>query len=313
MHLVSTINKLIQTIEAHEKIAIFRHVNPDGDALGSQYAVYNFIKENYPDKEVYILGERNDDLEFFTKENQVVSEDFLKDAYALVFDTANKVRIDGPYILCKGMLNVDHHPNDAPYGDEYIVDSSRSSTCEIVAELLVETNKVSKTTASYLLAGILTDTIRFSISNTKSATLRVAATLMECGADITALTKEFFTKRYVDFDFERIFAKHVTFEDGLATLIITKEMRDQYNLSDRDAKQYGSVMRNVKDFKITAVFTETDEGAYIGSLRSQNITVNTIAEKYHGGGHRLAAGFKACDTFELNQMQKELLELVRSE
>lgn len=313
MHLSSTINKLIQTIEAHNKIAIFRHVNPDGDALGSQFALYHFIKEHYPDKAVVMAGERNDDLDYFEQPSNEIPIDFFKDAYAIVLDTANKVRIDGPYILTKGILNIDHHPNDNPYGDAYIVDSTRSSTCEILAELLLDSQlSLSESVASYLMAGILTDTIRFSIPNTKPETLRVAAKLMEKGANISKLTQKFFTKRYVDFDFERIFAQHVSYESGLATLLITKAMRDQYGLSDRDAKQYGSVMRNVRDFKITVVFVETDEGAYLGSLRSQSITVNKIAEKYHGGGHRLAAGFKACDRFELHQMQKELLELVRS-
>lgn len=308
MHSEFTINKLLKTIEAHDIIAIFRHVNPDGDALGSQFGVYNYIKENYPDKTVYVVGHRNDHLSYFDPIETDVSETQLQSAYAIVLDSAIQARIDGRYILCQGVLNIDHHPSDAPYGDDYIVDSSRSSTCEIVAELLLEKGIVSKKTASYLMAGILTDTIRFSTDNTKPETLQVAARLMEHGANINELNKLFFTKRFIDFDYERIFAPYVNYEKGLATLIIDKELRDQYKLTDQAAKQYGSVMRNVKEFQINVVFVETDDGAYIGSLRSQSITINDIAEKYHGGGHRLAAGFKACDKFEVNEMLKELLE-----
>ena len=312
MHLNYTMNKLIQTIENEDIIAIFRHVNPDGDSLGSQYGLATYIQENYPDKTVYIMGERNDDLDFFPHNESDVSEEELKKAAAIVLDTANKVRIDGQYIHTKSLLNIDHHPNEHPYGDVYIVDSERSSTCEIVAELLLEKNEVSEKTASYLLAGILTDTVRFSIENTKPETLRVAAKLMEKDANISMLSRTFFTKRYEDFNHERIFMQHVEYEEGLASLLISKELRDQYGLTDRDAKQYAIVMYNVKEFEINVVFVESDDGGYIGSLRSKDITINTIASKYHGGGHRLAAGFKACDLFEVNEMKKELLELIRN-
>lgn len=310
MHSNYTMNKLLKTIKQENTLAIFRHEHPDGDALGSQYGVANYIKDNYPEKTVYIIGERNDNLTYFPHDESNISKEDLEKAYAIVLDTANKVRIDGQYIHTKGILNIDHHPNQHPYGDEYIVDSSRSSTCEIVAELLLEEGVVSSQTASYLLSGILTDTVRFSIENTKPDTLRVAGSLMEKGADIAKLSNIFFSKSYEDFNFERIFSPLVEYEDGLASLVISKELRDQYNLSDRAAKNHARVMYNVKEFEVNVVFVESDDGGYIGSLRSKEITVNKIAAKYHGGGHRLAAGFKTCDLFEVNEMKKDLKALI---
>ncbi len=303
-------NKLLQIIEQEDSIAIFRHVNPDGDALGSQYAIYQYIKDNYPEKKVYVFGERNDQINFFPYE-ETTDETVLNDAVAIVCDTANIDRIDGPYHKCKAILNIDHHPNDEYYGDEFIVDSTCSSTCEIVGELLLEGNKVSKKTASFLLSGILTDTNRFSVEATKPATLRVAADLMEKGANITELTQEYFRKRVKDFNYERIFAQDVQFDSGLASLVISKEKREEVGLNDRDAKQYATVMYNVKEFEINVIFVESDNGTFIGSLRSQNITVNDLAAKYRGGGHRLAAGFKAKNIKEVQQIKSELIEKIK--
>lgn len=304
-------NKLLETIKNEDIIALFRHVNPDGDALGSQYGIAQYIKDNYPEKTVFIMGKRNDELDFFPHDETEVSDEALKDAYAIVLDSATKVRIDGAYIHTKGLLNIDHHPTEQPYGDQYVVDPKRSSTCEIVAELLLEGDIVSEVCASYLLSGILSDTVRFSIENTLPDTLRVAANLMEKGANISKLSRIFFNKKYEKFNYERIFAKDVEFEDGLASLIISKEKRQELNLSDREAKEYASVMYDVKEFQINVIFVESDDGGYIGSLRSKEITVNDIAAKYHGGGHRLAAGFKACDKFEVNDMKKELLARIK--
>ncbi|NLW15538.1 MAG: bifunctional oligoribonuclease/PAP phosphatase NrnA [Erysipelothrix sp.] len=304
-------NKLLETIKNEDIIALFRHVNPDGDALGSQYGIAQYIKDNYPEKTVFIMGKRNDELDFFPHDETEVSDEALKDAYAIVLDSATKVRIDGAYIHTKGLLNIDHHPTEQPYGDQYVVDPKRSSTCEIVAELLLEGDIVSEVCAAYLLSGILSDTVRFSIENTLPDTLRVAANLMEKGANISKLSRIFFNKKYEKFNYERIFAKDVEFEDGLASLIISNEKRQELNLSDREAKEYASVMYDVKEFQINVIFVESDDGGYIGSLRSKEITVNDIAAKYHGGGHRLAAGFKACDKFEVNDMKKELLARIK--
>lgn len=303
-------NKLLEVIEKEDIIALFRHVNPDGDALGSQYGIAQYIKDNYPEKTVYLFGDREENLSYYPYDEIEGTQEMLSEAFGIIVDTANVQRIDGPYQWVKGILNLDHHPQDEPYGNLVINKSDRASTCEIVAEFLLEGKEVSAKTASYLLSGILTDTVRFSVEATKPQTLRVAANLMEKGANITELNQIFFTKRYEDFNYERIFAQKVEYENGLASLIISKALREKYELSDRDAKQYAIVMYNVKEFEINVVFVESDDGSYIGSLRSKQITINQLASQYRGGGHRLAAGFKAKDKKEVDEIKTKLIALI---
>lgn len=304
-------NKLIQYIEKYDTISIFRHVHPDGDALGSQWGIATFIAEHYPDKTVYVVGDNPEFGDFFPQ-SEPTTIDKIQNSYAIVLDSATETRVDGPFKEAKRILNIDHHPNKSPYGDEYLVDESRSSTCEIVAELLIEKAPLSKTNASYLLAGILTDTIRFMIENTKPETLEVAAKLMRYGANINQLSRHFFSGTHDSFKIRTYLSNHVEYEGHLATLTITKAMRETLNLSERQAKSYYTVMSGVSEFEVYGVFVETDEGYYIGSLRSQEVTINHICEKYQGGGHRLACGVNHITEAQLPLIKADLIQAIKT-
>lgn len=299
-------NKLIDYIEKYDTLSIFRHHFPDGDALGSQWGVAQYIKDNYPEKTVYVVGKDSEVLGFHPA-SQYVTDSQIASSHAIVLDSATEARIDGNHTLAKTVLNIDHHPNNEPYGDDFVVDPSRSSASEIVAELLLEKGMVSKQAASYMLSGILTDTIRFMVENTKPETLEIAAKLMRCGANITQLSMHFFNRSQESFGLRSKLAQYVEYDAGLATITITKAMRDAMNINERQAKTYYSIMSNVTEFEVYGVFVETDEGNFIGSLRSQNVTVNEIANRFNGGGHRLASGINDI-TFEQVQSLKEALK-----
>lgn len=311
MPLLCTMNKLIDYIEKYDVISIFRHTHPDGDALGSQWGLATFINEYYPEKTVYVAGYKEPIAVFFP-DMVIVSDAEIASSHAIVLDCATEERVDGNFKLAKTVLNIDHHPNSNPYGDVYIVDSNRSSTCEIVAELVLEKGKVSQKCASYFLSGILTDTIRFMIENTKPETLEVAAKLMRCGANINRISRHFFSGTLDGFKVKSYLSNHIEYQDGVATLTVTKEMRDHLGLSDREAKSYYTIMSGVNEFKVYGVFVETDSGKYIGSLRSQDVTINTICEKYNGGGHRLACGVNYISPHQLDEIKQDLVIAVKN-
>lgn len=305
-----TMNKLITLIESHKDFVILRHINPDGDAFGSQWGLANFIMENYPDKKVYVLGERPDKAVFFP-ENIELDGYPLDAALTIVLDSATMARIDGPYENTNFLFNIDHHPTDAPYGDDYISEPYRSSTCELLANLLLPTGKVSKTTASYLLAGILTDTNKFTTENTSEATLSIASKLMGCGADITALSRHFFSGSYNKLKISGSLIEDIEFKEGLATLIITKEKREQLGISIHEAKHYNSLMANINEFEIYIILVEDDAGMYSASLRSKDITINSICEHFGGGGHRLACGIRDIAQNQIKDLQDILIKAIK--
>lgn len=303
-------NPLIEFIEKHDRISIFRHIHPDGDALGSQWGLATFIEEHYPDKKVYVVGE-NDEISGFYPKSTSVSIELIKSSGAIVLDSANEFRVDGPFQKATEVLNIDHHPTPNPYGDVVIVDANRSSTCEIVAELLIE-YPLSQEAATYLLSGIITDTLRFMVENTKPETLVVASKLMEYGANINHISRFFFNQTYEEYRLKTELSKMVEYESGFAYLIIDEAKRKALGLSAREAKSYHHVMANVSDFEVYGIFVEETDGIYIGSLRSQDITINDISAQFNGGGHRLACGVKGLLLSDISILKGLIIDRIKT-
>ncbi|MEG0367036.1 MAG: DHH family phosphoesterase, partial [Coprobacillus sp.] len=126
--------KILETIKKYNQIIIYRHVNPDLDAFGSQFGVYLTLKELFPDKQINICGEMTSDLIRFYPN---VSDCILNDEpiLGIVLDTANRERIDGDTSVCDKVVKIDHHIIVDSYGDINIEETSASSTCEVVTLL----------------------------------------------------------------------------------------------------------------------------------------------------------------------------------
>lgn len=276
-------------IESYDTIAVFRHVNPDGDALGSQLGLVKWIRHNYPNKTVYALGSDDHNYEIYDAMDQVESlENFL----AIVVDTANTPRVDdGRYQLGDKIIKIDHHLIVDRYGDLQIVDIDRGSACEIVTDLLRSMNKeFTPEISKMLLSGILTDTLRFSIEKTSGKTLESASYLVSQGANISKLQQELFTQPRFIFELKAKLMTHVHVKNNLAYLFLDSVQLDELGVSWKDVKAQVNMMSNVDEFNIWTVVTENDNHDFEVSIRSRQNTINDIAESYGGGGHRLASG-----------------------
>src|SRR5699024_3703609 len=128
------IDEIIQSIQQYETIIIHRHVRPDPDAYGSQVGLKEVLKETYPEKEIYAVGYEDSSLHFLTRMD-VIKDEKYRGALVIVCDTANTARIcDGRYKLGEKLIKIDHHPNNDNYGDVKWVDTTASSTSELIYE-----------------------------------------------------------------------------------------------------------------------------------------------------------------------------------
>lgn len=303
-------NKFIELVEAYDTIAVFRHQYPDGDALGSQQGLARWLRKRYPNKTIYMMGSDDHSFDIFEKMDNPSDEE-LGTFLAIVLDTANRERIDDErYIKADQMIKIDHHPVVDKYGDLRIVDSTRGSCAEIVADLLQSIDEYSFDVeiAEMLLAGILTDTIRFSIETTSSKTLRTAAFLMDCGANITKLNQQLFTRSRRFFELRRELSQKVVWKDHLAYIYLSQEDLKELDLSEREAKIFISIMADIKEVEIWLMVVEDEDGSFMGSIRSRNITINEIAQRYNGGGHRLACGVSELNEAQVEKLIEELAE-----
>ena len=304
---------LFNLINDYQVITIYRHQRPDGDAVGSQLGLKKFILDNFKDKEVYALGIDTYDRYPFVDH---VEDEKVKESLAIVLDTANAERIsDERFNSAKEIVKIDHHIIVDQYGKYNYVNPSAAATAELLVDILTsdafQKTTISKEAATYLYSGILTDTLSFKTSNTTSNTLRAASILALAGIDIYDINEHLFSTTYGDFEFCTYLRSKMMLEDGLAYAILDHQDLEKYHISSSKARAFISDLNGVEDFKIWVVFTQNDEGTYDVSLRSKKaFKINEIAQKYHGGGHANACGIKGLNVYTLNDLLKDLKQLI---
>ena len=306
---------LLKTIEDADVITLFRHTHPDCDALSSQNGMYSWIKTNFPNKRVYRLGEETTDQTVYPPSDKV-DEDTIRSSTAIILDTGNKERIDDQrYALAKQVIKIDHHPNLDPYGTQNYVCEEAAATCEILTSFFASCDNqiMNHEIATYLYKGLLTDTLCFRTSNTTQHTLEMAAKLASYNLAIPELNRELFDVSYKTFHFSNwIRSNAQLLGEHLAYVIIPVSIQNEYNISASSARNRIDEIGHVKEFTIWAIFTEkivNGQKLYDGSLRSKTAIINTIANKYHGGGHNNASGVKDLTENDLQHLLEDLYKL----
>lgn len=302
---------LLEAIEAAETITIFRHINADMDALGSQYGLKQWILENYPTKSVYALGhDRNDNL--FDPIDEI-DDLTIQNSLAIVLDCASQARVDDQrFLTAKKIIAIDHHPFQDDFMDREYRLVHYAATCEILTEFFMQSQKgISKSVATCLYRGLLTDTCSFKTNNTTAHTLQTAATLCETGIDIVGCNQDVFDVSRKEFEFATFLRSKAVIEDcGLVWCRLESEDCERFHLSPSQAKEQVFQFQNVRGFEIWCVFTEAEHGLYEGSLRSRKITINQISSRYHGGGHACACGVKNLNRQDLEACLQDLRNLL---
>ena len=304
-----------EIIEQYETLALFRHVFPDGDALGSQFGLKCWLEHRYPNKRIVALGMNENADSSFPKSDVVCDEELAK-ACAIILDTANVERIDDQrYKSCKTIIKIDHHPIVESYGDLNLVDEDASSTCEVLTKMLMQVSEACPIeAANYLYCGLLTDSQKFSIPSVSADTMACAAYLSRQGIDIAKLNRQMFTTDLKSFQFEAYLKNTCTIlDDKLIYKIVEQEEYERFGLSFVEAKDKVNSFAGIQGIEIWALFTRNpnEEGhLYNGSLRSYRKTINDIANDYHGGGHKLASGVKKLTHQDIDELLSRLIKRI---
>jgi phosphoesterase RecJ-like protein len=305
---------IVNAIKRHHTIALFRHIQADGDAYGSQQALAQIIRDNFPEKEVIVLGESSIYWsKLMGKTDKDVSDQEIMGALAIILDTANLARIDDDrFKIAKEIIKIDHHLVVESFNETTTwVDTKFVATCEMITKLAID-NKlfISPAAATYLYTGIITDSGRYLYSTTTPMTLNYGAYLIECGADLdkihdfiyTTNIKEVRVRGYVMLNFNKT-------ANGLAYIKIDKNVRKNLGLSEAGGTGAVAAMANVEGVKIHVVFFEKDDGKIKVELRSKKIPIVEIATRFGGGGHALASGVVLKDWESVDAMIAELEEM----
>ena len=301
---------ILNAIQEFDTIVIHRHHHPDGDAMGSQIGMKHIIKENFPDKTVYMVG---DDPKHFHFMNDAVMDEISDDVYtnalAVILDTASTHLIsDSRYTMAAKTIRMDHHIFCETIADEEIVDTSYESCCGLITQFAVDCGlRLSPTAAQALYTGMVTDSGRFRYDGTTARTFRLAAALMETGFD----TNELFRNLYADELSGKQLKARFTLkiqrtEHGVAYIYTDLQEFAALGL-DTFTVSRGMVntMADIKGVSIWVNFTETEQGV-LCEIRSNKHNINPIAVKYGGGGHQKASGATVPDRETAMAMLRDL-------
>ena len=307
--------ELLNEIKNHQTIIIHRHKNPDGDAMGSQLGLKCIIKENFPDKTVYVVGDPAGHYGFM--DDSVMDEipdEVYADALAIVLDTSARHLIsDERYTTAKRTARMDHHIFVEKICDVEVTDTSYESCCGLVTDFALQCGlRLCPCCAKALYTGMVTDSGRFRYDSTSSQTFRLASALMEQKFD----TNEIYRNLYAD-DFSKIrlkasFVLKIKFTDcNVAYIYTTKEEMAELNV-DTFTVSRGMVgtMSDIRGVDIWVNFTETEQGV-LCELRSSKYNINPIAVKYGGGGHAKASGACVASKEVAMQMLSDLDALTK--
>ena len=311
--------KILQKIKEYDRIFLFRHVRNDGDCVGATKGMKELLRATWPEKEIYLIDtETAAYLEFMGPEDEPVDEALYADALGIVLDTASEARISNKnYALCKELIKIDHHIPLENYGDLQWVEEERSSCCEMVVDFY-ETFRdelvLNSTAATHLYTGMVTDSGRFKYSGVNGNTMRAAGTLLDVGVDTDILYARLYLEAYEYLKFKAyVYNRMQMTENGVTYLYIDKAMQEEFNLTTEQASATVGTMDSIRGSICWMVFIDNndDEGSIRVRLRSRFVHINSIAEKYHGGGHACASGATVYSQEEMQSLIQDADALVK--
>ena len=302
--------KILEKIKEYNKIIIFRHKRPDGDAVGSTKGLTEILRLTYPEKDIRLINsDYADYMAFLGDEDKDVDDAFYADALGIVIDTGTLDRISNKkHELCRELIKIDHHIDRNPYGDISWVEEERSSACEMIAHFyntFRDELKINSEAATYIYTGMVTDSGRFRFSSVSGDTMRLAGVMLDVGIDTDTLFAHLYLKEFNSLKFQAyVYKKMKITENGVVYLHVTKKIKKKFNLTNEEASTAVGFMDSIKGSPIWLAFIDGDDAIRV-RLRSRFVKISDIAEKYRGGGHACAAGATVYNKKEMKALINE--------
>lgn len=302
--------KIIKIIKKYDKIVLARHISPDPDAIASQIALRDSIKLTFPNKEVYAVGAGVHKFKYLGALDKP-DLSTLNNSLLIVLDVPNFYRVDGINGLeYDAILKIDHHPAEDIVGDVDWTDSTKSSTCEMIAELLLYSPLVMDTKiAEDLYVGMVFDSDRFLLPNTSAETLKTAYELVKTSnINFVNLYDNLYERSINEEKFRAYLINNIEItENRFGFIFVPSEDLKKFNVEPT------SVSNQVNDFYFIKelmcwMFVVYDErnDIYKANIRSRGPVINEVAAKYNGGGHKFASGCRTSDYKVIEALAKDL-------
>lgn len=289
------------SVKKYDRIVVFRHIKPDFDALGTQMGLATFLKDNFPNKEIHVVGDNH--VTFTPRlfpEMERLNDDWFNTPFlAIVVDVGDHERIADPrYTKAERICKIDHHPCKKEIALHPIVDLESAAAAELMSDVLLKFKgmTLSKEAAHYLYIGIVGDSGRFLYSSTSSHTFAIAQSLLSAGIDINSIYLAMYEKKVDDLRVMAYVLNHFSVTPGgVAYYLMPQSVQDEFKLTSEQGKNNVNLFANIEGINAWCSITEDSDPkdpCWRISLRSKAKDISGVATKWHGGGHAQASGAK---------------------
>ena len=292
--------EIINKLKSAERVAIISHIYPDGDAVGSSLALYQALKKDGKSVDVFLCDGVPTIYSFLPNADQVKTKYEHGDYdIAVVLDTGDIDRIGSCTSVinsAKFKINIDHHSTGISFGDINMVEPYASSTGEIIYRLIKMYGlDIDKEIAECLYVSIATDTGGFRFSNTTGITMQIAADLINCGIDVSDISRKIFdiySLAKVKLMGEAINSLEIH-KEKVAVMCLTYNQIKKTEATSEDFDGIVNIARNINGIEVAVFIVEKEPDEIKVNLRSNSsLDVADLAKKFSGGGHKKAAGCK---------------------
>ncbi|MCP4653148.1 MAG: bifunctional oligoribonuclease/PAP phosphatase NrnA [Candidatus Omnitrophica bacterium] len=305
--------KIIERISESKSFIITAHMNLEGDALGSELAMYAILRK-MGKKVVVFNNDPTPHIYSFLPNVKVIKNDIGNQS----FDTAIVLDCSDPYRTgkvkdylgrAKHIINIDHHISNTQFGDLNWVEPTQSSTCQMLYKFCEKLKIMDKKIALCLYTGIFTDTGKFTYSNTNKDTHRIVSNLMKFNISPNTVFEKINSLCMPhDLEFIGKLIASLKFDQNrkICWISIEKWIESEYDLTE----VVFSIMRLLKDVEVLLLFKRLDGNKVRINFRSRSfVDVNRVAKFFGGGGHKRASGTTVNGSLE--NVEKKVVSFIK--
>lgn len=315
--------KIIDELKGAKTVAISGHIRPDGDCVGSVMGLYLYLRKEMPETQIDVYLDKPADIFGCISHIEDIKSglncEITYDIF-VVLDTAPDRLGDAEPIYQRAhkKINIDHHVSNPGCGDVSVVEPERSSTAELLYDLM-NPEMVDEEIAKAIYIGIIHDTGVLRYSNTSPRTLQVTAELIKFGFDFSKIIEEtFYEKTYLQTQIMgRAVLESMRFMDNRCIVsMVSRRMMEFYRVTSKDLDGIVNQLQSVKGVDCAIFMYETGNREYKVSMRSNGkVDVSAVAVKFGGGGHMRAAGCTMNGTYHdnINNLSREIAEQLKDE
>ena len=311
----TTLTDIAKALESADYFVILTHQYPDGDTVGSAYALCRALQKLGKHARIIINGSLDKKFEFL--KNNFKEESFTyKTVVAVDIATTQLLGDLKPEFENIIDISIDHHASNTDFAKLSYVNSKAAANAENIYELIkILGTDFDKDMANAVYTGICTDTGCFKFTNVTSATMRISADLMDMGCDSAEINRVMFdTKSMARIRMERAVLESLTLHsDGKIAVINTSlAMEKETGVGDTDMDGLASIPRQIEGVVIGITIKEKGYKRFRVSIRSiGDYDASRIAACFEGGGHHAAAGCTVCG--ELPDVKERIVSAAQAE